>query len=75
MGRKGTAGIAPLVEEDAGVGDGGAAGGVGGDGAESGEGLAGAADQQQGTDAVPWRRWCSRAGCAGRGWWQARRWG
>jgi hypothetical protein len=33
-GEEGDVGIAPLVKEDAGVGDGGAAGGVGGDGAQ-----------------------------------------
>jgi hypothetical protein len=49
-GQEWNGGIAPLVEEDAGVGDGGAAGGVGGDGAEGREGLAGAADQEQGAD-------------------------
>jgi hypothetical protein len=45
-------GIAPVVEEGAGVGDGGAAGCVGCDGAELGEGLRGAANEEQGTDAA-----------------------
>jgi len=40
------------VEEDAGVGDGGAAGGVGCHGAECGEGLRGAADEEQGAHAA-----------------------
>jgi len=43
-------GIAPVVEEDAGIGDGGAACGVGCYGAERGEGLRGAANEEQGTD-------------------------
>jgi hypothetical protein len=42
--------IAPLVKEDAGVGERGAAGGVGGDAAQGGKRLSGAADQQQGAD-------------------------
>jgi hypothetical protein len=40
------------VEEDAGVGEGGAAGGVGGDGAQGGERLGGAADEEQGAHAA-----------------------
>jgi hypothetical protein len=40
-----------------------------------GEGLAGAADEEQGADAALWRRWCSRGGCGGWGWWRGRRWG
>ena len=44
--------VLPLVEEDAGVGDGGAAGGVCGNGAEGFKRLVGAADQEQGTDAA-----------------------
>ncbi len=44
---EGNVGVAPLMKEDARVGEGGAAGGVGGHGAQCGEGLAGAADQQQ----------------------------
>jgi len=44
--------VAPVVKEDAGVGDGGAAGGVGCDGKELGEGLRGASDEEQGTDAA-----------------------
>lgn len=44
-------GVLPLVKEDAGVGDGGAAGCVCGDGANLAEWLAGAADEQQRADA------------------------
>ncbi len=47
QGQKGHPGVAPVVEEDAGVGQGGAAGRVGGHRAQGGERLAGAADQQQ----------------------------
>ncbi len=44
--------IAPLVEENASVGDGGAAGGVGGHGAQGRKRLCGAAYQQQRAHAV-----------------------
>ena len=41
------------MEEDAGVGEGGAAGCVGGYGAEGSDGLAGAANKEQGADVIP----------------------
>ncbi len=44
--------IAPVVKEDAGVGNGGAAGGVGCHGAQLGERLGGAADEKQGANAA-----------------------
>lgn len=47
VGNEGNFRIAPLVEEDAGVGKGGAAGGIGGHRADGGEGLGSAADQEQ----------------------------
>ena len=46
-GQEGDGRVAPLVEEDARVGEGGAAGGVGGDGAQGGERPAGVTDQKQ----------------------------
>jgi len=49
-GDKWDVGVAPGVEEDAGVGDGGAGSGVSSDGANGREGLAGAADEEQGAD-------------------------
>lgn len=45
-------GIGPVMEEDAGVGQGGAACGVRGDGAQGAERLAGAVDEKQGTDVL-----------------------
>ena len=46
-GNEGNLRIAPLMEEDSGVGYGGAAGNVGGDGAERGQRLRSAPDEQQ----------------------------
>ena len=43
-------GVLPEVEEDLGVGEGGAGAGVRGDGTDGGEWLAGAADEDQGAD-------------------------
>jgi hypothetical protein len=51
-GEKRDSGISPSVEEDAGVGDGGAGGDVGGDGAQGGQRLSSAADEEQGADAA-----------------------
>ena len=47
LGQERDGGVAPFVEEDAGVGEGGAAGCVGGYGAQSGERLRSAADEEQ----------------------------
>jgi len=49
---EGDGGVAPVVKEDARVGQGGAAGSVGGDGAERRERLGFAVDQEQGADAL-----------------------
>ena len=47
MRQKGNCRIAPFVEEDARVGNGGAARGIGGNGANGCKGLIGAPDKQQ----------------------------